>query len=201
MQKMENQLSYSINVEELFRRHFPMVGFATKSVANAVNPIDSIQVLEENQLERRSQLGTPIWDYIQLNPSVIEGTGKTFEGYTFPDITIIEPDRAKKVVETDVVGRDGSIDELMGLEDWDLKITGLIINYDTKAYPEKQVKALQRVCELKSSFLECEGTMLTMLGIRYLSLRKLRLLPSPGYDNVQKFEIEAKSKNLFVLNP
>lgn len=185
------------------QRHFPIkLGFATQAIIDGiVNEIDEIEVLPTYQeLTRTSAIGVPVWDYLQINPASVEGTNEIFEGYTFPATTVIEAIRPKKIVSTDVVGKDGTIDELMGLQDFELSIKGLIINYDSNDYPEDEVRALQELCELKSTQLPCEGTFLTMLGIRYLNITRFSFPASVGYGNLQKFEIEAKSKIKFTLN-
>lgn len=204
MLKMAKMSNYNINVKELIRQHFPFkLGFATATVADMLlNGFDDIQVLPtNNELAKVSAMGTPVWDFIDLRPSYIEGTGEHFGGYSFPLETTIEPVRPKKIIETDIFGRDGTVEELIALDDWQLTIRGLIINYESTDYPEEQVKELQRVCELKTSLLECEGTLLTMLGIGFMSIHKLTLTPSIGYSNIQAFEIEAKSKTPFIIAP
>lgn len=204
MQNQEKMSSYNINVKELLKQYFPFkLGFATETVAEALfNGFNDIEVLPtNNELAKVSAMGTPVWDFIKLNPSFIEGTEEEFDGYSFPLETTIEAVRPKKIIETDVYGRDGMVEELIALDDWQITIRGLIINYDSTDYPEDQVKELQRICELKSSVLECEGTFLTMLGINYMSIHRLSLPPSIGYSNIQSFEIEAKSKIPFIINP
>ncbi len=195
--------NYNINVKELFKQHFPFkLGFATQTVSEMlINGFDDIQVLPTNkELAKVSAMGTPVWDFIDLRPSYINETGEQFEGYSFPLETTIEAIRPKKIVETDIFGRDGMVEELISLDDWQLTIRGLIINYESTDYPEEQVKELQRVCELKTSLLECEGTFLTMLDIRHISIHKLTLTPSLGYSNIQAFEIDAKSKIPFIIS-
>lgn len=196
--------NYSINVKELIKQHFPFtLGFATQTVAEVLfNVFDDIEVLPTNsEFAKVSAMGTPVWDFIDLKPSYIEGTGEQFGGYSFPLETTIEPIRPKKIVETDIFGRDGNVEEFIALDDWQLTIRGLIINYESTDYPEQQVKELQRICELKTSLLECEGTLLTMLGINYMSIHKLTLPLSIGYSHIQAFELEAKSKIPFIISP
>lgn len=202
--KKTTKLSYKINIPELMQRHFPVkYGFATQAVIDGiVNDLDEIEVLPTNEaLSEKSAIGVPVWDYLKINNTVVEGSNEVYYGYKFPATTVIEAIRPKKIVATDVVGKDGTIDELMGLQDWELKIKGLIINYDSTDYPEDLVRELQELCELKHTQLPCEGTFLTMLGVQYLNITRLSLPALVGYGNVQKFEIEAKSKNMFVLNP
>ncbi|WP_312399487.1 DUF6046 domain-containing protein [Chryseobacterium sp.] len=197
-------MNFNFNTKELLIRHFPFkLGFATEAVAEAVlNGFDDIAVLPtNNELMAVSAIGVPVWDYIDILPSYIEGTGESFSGYKFPRETTLEAVRVKKIVETDVMGRDGSVEELISMDDWQLTIRGLIINYESTDYPEEQVKELQKVCELKTSLLEVCGTFLTMLDIKYFSIHRLVLNPSLGYSNIQSFEIEAKSKIPFIIEP
>ena len=203
-QTTETVSNYSFNIQELFKQHFPFkLGFATQAVADSLlNPFDDIPVLPtDTELTKMSALGTPVWDYLHVKPVTVESTGEVFDGYDFPAETTIEALRAKKIVESDILGRDGTVEELIALDDWSLTIRGLIINYDSTDYPENAVKDLQQLFELKSSVLPVKGTFLTMLGVRYLSLHRLSLKPSLGYSNVQAFEIEAKSKRPFIIEP
>jgi hypothetical protein len=89
----------------------------------------------------------------------------------------------------------------MGLDDWQINLKGFIINYATDDYPELEVRKLRSVCELKDTQLEVEGTFLNMLNVNLLSIHRLSLPPSPGYKNMQAFDIEARSKQPFIINP
>lgn len=203
-QTTETVSNYSFNVQELFKQHFPFkLGYATQAVADKLfNQLNDIPVLPTNsELAKMSALGTPVWDYIHVKPVTVESTGEVFNGYDFPAETTIEAVRPKKVVESDILGRDGTVEELIALDDWSMTIRGLIINYESTDYPEQRVKDLQKLCELKSSVIPVEGTFLTMLDIRYLSLHRLSLKPTIGYGNIQAFEIEAKSKRPFIIEP
>lgn len=204
MQNKEKMSSYNFNIPELLKQHFPFkLGFATQAVANKVlNGLDDIPVLPtNNELAKVSATGTPVWDYIELGSKIIEGTGNEFSGYEFPLEMSIELTRPRKIVETDVFGRDGMIEEFIGLDDWNMIIRGLIINYESTDYPEEKVKELQRVCELPTSWIPCSGTLFSILDIRYLSIHRLDLIPSLGYSNMQAFQIDAKSKIPFIIEP
>lgn len=196
--------NYNFNIPELLQQHFPFkIGFATEAVADMMlNQFDDIPVIPvDKELAKTSVLGTPVWDYIQVKPVTDKSTGAVFSGYDFPLETTIEAVRAKKIVESDILGRDGTVEELIALDDWSLTIRGLIINYQNKDYPSQAVQDLQRLFELKNAAIPVTGTFLTMLDIRYLSLHRLSLKPSVGYSHIQAFEIEAKSKKPFIIQP
>ncbi|RWX03361.1 DUF6046 domain-containing protein [Flavobacterium cerinum] len=195
--------TYNINMQELFRTafHFNLYA-ATDAVGDKLlNDYGTIEVIPTNSpLVAMSKQGMPVWDYVRLLPKKIAGTGENFEGFDFPVETVVEAVLPKKVAETEIFGRDGTVEELMGLGDWQINIKGFIINYDSTDYPEDQVRALKRVCELKDVELAVEGTYLNMLDINYISIRNLNLPPSVGYGNMATFEIECRSKIPFIIN-
>jgi len=88
----------------------------------------------------------------------------------------------------------------MGNGDWQIAIKGFIINYQSNDYPEASVRELTRVCRLKETLFDVEGTYLNILGIKHLSIQKFTPIASVGYKNMQAFEIEARSKEPFIVN-
>ena len=194
--------TYNFDFQEAVKATFGFqIGFVANSVIdNLTNKFEGITVLEEKKpMQIKSQMGVPVWDYVKLLPKIIQGTGERFDGYDFPLETITEVSQQKKIVETDIFGSDGMVEELMGLGDWNINIKGFIINYASNDYPEFEVRRLRYVCELKDTDLEVESTFLNLLNINALSIHKLNFPPSPGYKNLQAFEIECRSKKPFVI--
>ncbi len=198
-------MAYNINIEELFKNQFGIQAqlvfdnklfAATKLLGLKRTQIVSGQV----QANRVSALGTPVWDYISIKPKVIEGTGEDFPGYEFPLECITEAVLPMKKVETDIAGRDGNVEELMGVEDWMITVRGFVINHDSTEYPEDAVKELRAFASLKDTLLDVESTFLNLLDIFYVSVHRLSFPPGTGYSNVQPFEMELKSKIPFTVN-
>jgi hypothetical protein len=205
--------TYNINFQELFKSTFHQnIGFVGSAIIGSsaiggaiidkyANKFSGIEVLEEQKpLQLKSQTGAPVWDYVKLLPKVIDGTGEKFDGYQFPFECVVEAVLPKKIVSTDIFGSDGQVEELMGLDDWQINLKGFIINYDTDDYPEFEVRRLRSVCELKDTQLEVEGTFLNLLNVNLISLHRLSLPPSPGYKNMQAFEVECRSKKPFIID-
>lgn len=194
--------TYKIDLQEAFRNQFHInVNTATTAVIDRVlNDFTGIEVKPtDNPLSLMSRQGIPVWDYLKISPKIIAGTGEDYEGFEFPAEIVVEASLTKKVVETEIFGADGNVEELIGLSDWDITIRGFIINYQTTDYPENEVKELKRLCELKDVELEVEGTFLNLLDIGYISIHSLTLPPAVGYSDMQAFEITAKSKIPFTL--
>lgn len=53
----------------------------------------------------------------------------------------------KTIVETPLVGRNGSVKELISTDDYEISITGVIESKDRRNYPEVEVKQLQQLYE------------------------------------------------------
>lgn len=194
---------YNFNFQELFKSTFSFnIGYVGNAIVDQVtNRFEGITVLDEKTpLQMVSQTGVPVWDYVKLLPKIIEGTGERFDGYDFPLESVVEALLTKKLVVTEIFGADGEVEELMGLNDYTINIKGIIINYETDDYPEFEVRRLRYVCELKDTFIDVEGTFLNMLNINQLSIHNFKPIATPGYKNMQAFEIECRSKKPFVIN-
>lgn len=164
------------------------------------NTYEGIAPIEDSrQYERKSAMGVPVWDIVELEALIEEGTGKKFSGYEFPAEMTIEAVQAKKIVETDIVGQEGMVEELVSMDDWVLSFKGFLINYSDEAFPEADVIALKKSCQLKHSTIPVVSEYLNILGINFISIHNLRLPQLAGYSNVQPFEIQAKSKNPFIV--
>ena len=201
--KKKEMSTYKINILELFRNQFHFnVSTATDAISDKLlNDFKGIEVLASNSpMAAVTKHGVPVWDYVTILPKKIAGTGENFEGYDFPFETVVEAVQPKKVAETEIFGADGTVEELMGLGDWQITIKGFVINYDSNDYPEAGVRALKRVCQLKDVELEVEGTYLNMLDIHYISIRNLALPAAVGLRNVQTFEVECRSKIPFIIS-
>ncbi len=195
-------MSYSFNIAALFEQVGITPNRGVQQIFDRIVKYKDINTDRfESEHEYTSKLGVPVWDIIFLDEKVIEGTGENFQGYEFPAEMVLEVSRAKKVVEEDVAGKDGMTEELVALGDWEIQMSGVIINYGSLDYPEAEVSELQEICSLRDSLLGVTSKYLNNLGINYISIRDLKLPQLPGYSNVQPFKISAKSRNPFILNP
>ena len=196
-------MNFNINIQELFKTAFNFqVGFATQAVADSLlNGLDAIQVVDgEVPSNRVSYMGTPVWDYVKIGPKIIEGTGEEYPGYEFPLECVAEVILPMGKVSTEIMGRDGDVEELMSVKDWNITLRGFLINYESINYPEDQVRALREFASLKTTLLDVESTFLNLLDIYHLSVQRLAFPPATGYSNVQPFEMELKSKLPFTIN-
>jgi hypothetical protein len=194
-------LNFNIDINALYTAQFGLnASIGTRAVIDKVfNQAGNIAVLPTDQPfeEVRTYMGTPVWDYIILQA---DRTGdEVFEGLNFPLECTTEASIGKKIVETDIVGRDGVIEELIGLSDWQLTVKGFFINYESTDYPTDQVKAFREAFAYKGTDIPVVSTFLNLLGVNFVSLKSLNLPAMYGYSNVQPFECQMISKRPFDI--
>lgn len=192
-------MNFNINMRALYTAQFGInAGIGTRAVIDKVfNQPGEIEALPTDQpfIEPRTHMGTPVWDYINLLPDM---TGdQEFFGFGFPLECTTEANISKKIVETDIAGRNGVIEELVGIGDWQITVRGFAINYESTDYPEGIVNALKETFRYKGVMVPVESTFLNLLGVNYVSLKSLDLPTMYGYSNVQPFEARMISKEPF----
>lgn len=198
-------MEFNINLTELYKSQFgivaPTVATTTFIENEVTGNLRNLSVLEDDRnYQNFSEMGIPVWDIIELENLIEDGTGNEFNGYRFPAETTLEAVRTKKIVETNIVGLDGMVEELISLDDWQLNAKGFLINYDSESYPSQKVAELERACALLHSNIPVVSEFMNLLGINYISIHELSLPQLPGYSNVQPFQITMKSKKPFTVS-
>lgn len=145
----------------------------------------------------RSFLNTPILMPLKLQ---ISPKGEEVEFFTLPNEPIVEIRSAKRIVETEIDGQDGSFKELYSLGDYQITIRGVAVdeNYDNENYPEDLVRKLRTVYELKHH-LEVVGPLFTLFNIKYLTIKEFNLVPNPGEQSMAPYEFVCVSDKEYKL--
>ncbi|CAG2532927.1 hypothetical protein MAR621_03121 [Maribacter dokdonensis] len=198
-------MEFNINLTELYKSQFgivaPTVATTTFIENEVTGNLRNLSVLEDDRnYQNFSEMGIPVWDIIELENFYEDGTGDYFSGYKFPAETTLEATRGKQIVETNVIGLDGMVEELISLDDWQFNLKGFIINYDSESYPSDKVKDLVRACSLRHTNISIVSEFMLNLGVGYISIHELSLPQLPGYSNVQPFQITMKSKKPFTVS-
>lgn len=108
---------------------------------------------------------------------------------------------SKRLIETPLVGsrRNGSVIEQIGVENWQITIRGVAINYNSKkVYPEDAVKALKDLF-YKNQSLKIECALTKLLGIERIVLKDLSFPEMIGVQHAQAYEFKAISDEDFDL--
>lgn len=140
-----------------------------------------------------SLLGTPVVaDITFKGTTYVNNLGKKI---TFSDVTLItvllNVSRPKNIVKTVIEGRDGTIKEYIGNDDWQISING-IINGDNGHYPTDEVRALQNVIDA-SIQIEVVSRYLQNIGIYNIVITDHSFDQEAGGYSKQNFTINCIS--------
>lgn len=144
----------------------------------------SLDVPLPSKAKAMSVLGTPIYEQIQLI-----GNGRDF---TFPDWPLIDIAASKNIVKTPVRGLNGTVKEFIAIDDYQINIRGILINYDSDQYPEDLVYELHEVFKINEAF-QVISPVINLLDVNSLVIQDLRLPEVEGYNNIQPFVLQCLS--------
>lgn len=143
--------------------------------------------------KKQSALGTYLYETLELYDE--QGALR----YVFPDTVLIEVcNRPKNIIRTPIQGRNGTVKELIGMDDWHLSIMGQLINPAAKDYPEDAVASMVSIYESNRSF-GVGGSGLCAIGVHAIVMSDLKLTRRPGYPNSVAFKIDAYSDDPIEL--
>jgi len=122
-------------------------------------------------------------------------------GVLLPNEPTISIAGQKTIVETPLAGstRRGTVKELISVDDYQVTIRGIAINYASKlVYPEDEVKALRDLFE-KNESLVVECALTNLFGIYRLVIKSARFPEMVGIQHAQAYELTCVSDEDFDL--
>jgi hypothetical protein len=158
-------------------------------------PTQSGQI--DSPLDYTSSLGTLVFSNIEFLPGTYEtntkGVFKSFGSSTNgPDRlryeqVLITVSQQKLIVKTQIQGRNGSVKEYIGLDDYQVQVNGIITG-NNGHMPIDEISALQKMC-IAPIPIEVASTYLQLFGIDYLVLDSFEFPESEGGYSYQKFTL------------
>jgi hypothetical protein len=147
-------------------------------------------------VEGTGLLGLPVFQRVEFLPM------PTFAGIILDD-PIVEVSRDKIILTTEVQGRDGTVKEYISNGDYRVTIKGILASPPNQGqyarrYPEKEVQALKRVCDLAEA-LPVAGRLFSIFGIRNLVIKGVSWPALPGFTNLQAYELRCLSDDPIEL--
>lgn len=148
-------------------------------------------------------------DFVALfpgTPDVLEisagsWTDETGVVYQFPDIVLqclADSVRVKRIITTEIPGREGTVKQFVATGDWSLTFTGILLTGDDGAYPEDRMSDLMAL-ERARVPVEATSQYLARLGITQIVITDIRVPQRPGGANLQEYQITALSDTPFEL--
>ena len=122
-------------------------------------------------------------------------------GYLLPNEPTMAIATKKNIVETALVGstKNGTVKELIALEDYEITIRGIAINYESKkVYPETMVKDLHALYRRNEALTIVCG-LTELLGVRRIVIKDFRLPEMIGVQHAQAYELVCVSDAEFIL--
>lgn len=135
-----------------------------------------------NEQSRVSQLGTPVYCFCQL---------QTGDSTVVLDTVLAEISQSKNIVTTLIAGRNGSVKESFGSDDYKIKLQGAITN-NGNDYPLKEVQSLLKILQ-SNDVIAISGGFFRLFGIFNVVITDYSLPQSEGLQNTQMFEISMLS--------
>jgi hypothetical protein len=108
------------------------------------------------------------------------------------DMAIITVTQTKRIIKTDIAGRDGSIKEFIGKGDYMIEITGAIVSPYPNLYPENEVKQLKRILD-EPFVIPIAAGILNVLGIYSVAIEDYKIREMEGSRNMVPFTISCSS--------
>ena len=201
---------FRYDISQLFNLAFSSIGDLARYDVSQGQPsktipaypeIPAAEITESNVV---SHFGTPIMfpitfnggNYKKYNNGLIETI--EMDSYRLPATTLTDIRRAKIIRKTRVSGGTGSIKELYGLDDYMIRIRGLIIHENPDTFPEAELQRIQEFGDLADS-VSVSGGLFDLLKIYQIDINEVAYQQLKGYPNVLPFFIRAESNEPIEL--
>lgn len=170
----------------------------TKQQAQALHQYENIDVLtEEEAMETGSFFGLPIFGSVKLY-GFDPGNGEAGVSDLLIESCFLEVNLPKDIHKTQITGRKGRVKEMMGLDDYQIKIVGSVFSpKGDNRKPWNQIQQLNAFARHLDS-VQLDNNLLVKLGVYDVVIENMRLIHSEWVD-VQRFEMTCSSDREFKL--
>jgi hypothetical protein len=185
---------YQINAFELIKQTFGITGYIPV-IEGKVNPeldyeASQIKTIKVAESTATSSFGTPIYESLTL----IRGDKE----YKFLDAPLMDVNRSKHIISSKVQGIAGNVHEVIGDEDFIVRIRGVLVNEDEDDLPHKKIEELKKWLDYNEA-IKVESRLLNLHGINNLIFRKPNFPASDKFVNVQPYVLDCISDNEIEL--
>lgn len=115
------------------------------------------------------------------------------------DCALVSITGKKNIVETPLVGRKGSVKELISLEDYQISITGAVIGYDN-LWPEQKLDEINELYAINEAVeLRCALTAVFLAAGDKVVITSLSIPAMPQVEHVQVIELQCVTDQALEL--
>jgi hypothetical protein len=105
---------------------------------------------------------------------------------------LLEFQREKQLIESQVNGSDNIIVERWGTKPWTIEMRGLLVDMENKVYPQSQIEELTRFFEI-NDIIDVEGIQFEDKKIDSIYFQSIRIEPLEGFSDTLQIVLSAKS--------
>jgi hypothetical protein len=142
-----------------------------------------------------SAMGTPVFSNIEFLSDTYETNTKGLFRDTPAlryDAVLLTVSQSKKIIKTEIQGRDGTVKEYIGMDDFSVTINGIITGTNGH-YPVDEVALLKQILDAPIP-IPVASTYLNNLGINSLVIESYEFGQEAGGYSYQTFSISAVSE-------
>lgn len=180
--------------ESVVIRVLPITKILQTPIGQPKNNFQVSQVDNTDPELYRSLLGTPVYTNIEFLPESYETRTKG----QFRDTprlryeaVLLSVTQAKKIIKTEIQGRDGTVKEYIGMDDYMVQISGIITGANGH-FPIDEVALLRQVVEAPVP-IPVASTYLNNLGINLLVVEDAEFSQEEGGYSFQRFTLNCSS--------
>lgn len=151
--------------------------------------------------DKKSVFGLPIFDQVTFDPLEYTDDNGTNVNLSVPltlDIAIIELNQTKNIVKTARAGKNGTIKEYMGLGDYQMQITGWLVNPIATANPEDLTRQFESYMRAPVD-LKVNSLFLSYFNIYNVVIESYKVKQLTGQRNVFEYEISCSDESPFEI--
>ncbi len=115
----------------------------------------------------------------------------TFENIFAPP-PMLSFTRQKNIKETPIDGSDGVVVENYGMQPWNIKMQGIVIDMEEHQYPKEQIKQLTQLFEIPDR-IDVVGDTFADKGIDTIYFTSISIDGVEGFPDTQKYTLQARS--------
>ncbi|CDF80568.1 conserved hypothetical protein [Formosa agariphila KMM 3901] len=194
--------TYRPDISQLFNAAFGVIPITYKVDNQAPNNglvnYQSIPVKTYEAAKKMSWMGTPIMfpmkfkgGSYQYYKSTAVLAQKQLNDFELPPATMVDFRRAKNITKTQVLGSNGTVKEIYGFDDWQIRIRGLCLDTPNQSAYEQHLSLLP--WEGLADSIEVLGELFIDKSIYRITLEDVDFKQAQGKENVIPFEITASS--------
>ena len=163
----------------------------------------SIRTVEREEAMRLSKLGTPIvfpvkftagsYKFYDYQSKIVE---KQLADFWLPPATMVDFSRVKNISRTDVIGGNGTVKEIYGFDDWQIRIRTVCHNDElsTREYEKRLIEWSEVI-----QSISVEGDLFGWKNIHNLVIESIDIRSLEGTPNVIPIELNCISDEPFEL--